>query len=66
MLSAGLSFIDTSYVVGAVSKRLLRVEGSMFASHSLHKDLGVFVDENVGLGLLGVDTPLHGGVQEVL
>ena len=35
----------------------------MFASHSLHKDLSVLVNEDVGLSLLSVDSSLHGGYE---
>ena len=32
----------------------------VLTSHTLDEDFSVFVDENVGLGLLGVDTSSHG------
>ena len=31
----------------------------MFTSHALNEDLGVLVNENVWLGLLGVNTSRH-------
>lgn len=56
MLGIGLSLIDSTNNFGTVLNRLFGVEGSVFTGHSLYEDLGVLVDENVWLGLLGIDT----------
>lgn len=71
MLGTRLSLIDTSNNLGAILDGLLGVESSLdhfesneistyvFAGHTLHENLGVLVDEDVWLGLLGVDTSRH-------
>jgi hypothetical protein len=60
MLRAGLSFVDTSDIFGAIGERLLSMECTMFTSHTLDKDLGVLIDEHVRLSLGGIgESPLQ-------
>ena len=68
MLGTSLSFVDTTNILGAISERLLSVEGSLnvslvftyvFTGHTLHKYFGVLINENIRLSLFGVDSSLQ-------
>jgi hypothetical protein len=59
MSSASLSLVDSTNNIGSVFNGLFGMEGSVFTGHSLDENLGVFIDENVRLGLLGVYTSLE-------
>jgi len=59
VLRSCLLLIDTSNNLGTIGNRLLSMEGSVFTSHSLYEDLGVLVNEDVGLGRISVNGSEH-------
>lgn len=73
MSAAGLPLVNTADNFRTVSDGLFRVESTLhmvnideytyvFASHTLHENLGVLVDEDVRLSFLGIGEASLAGV----